>query len=88
MKLLHGFTAHFSPETGSKKRRAEPLAAQNEAGNMFLVRAPWNDTFIHEACTFPHSAFKDQIDAGSRAYAALLKKRSTGVGGAPEVFGL
>ena len=86
MKVLHGFTAHFSPESGSKEQRAEPLAAQTEAGNVYLVRASWNDEFLHEATTFPHSAFKDQIDAASRAYAALLVKGATGVGAAPEVF--
>ena len=71
--LLHGFNARFSPESGSKENRAIPLAAQVEAGNVMLVRAPWNDSFLAEACLFPNSEFKDQIDAGSRAYDYLLQ---------------
>lgn len=71
-KLLHGFTVKFSPETGSKEMRATPLAAQCEAGNVFLLRGEWNDTFINEATLFPNGEFLDQIDAASRAYASLL----------------
>ncbi len=73
-RLLHGFNVSFSPETGSKEMRAVPLAAQAEAGNVYLLRGPWNDTFINEATMFPNSEFKDQIDAGSRAYSSLIRK--------------
>ena len=73
-KLLHGYKVRFSPETGSKEHRAMPLAAQAEAGNLFLLRGEWNDTFINEAALFPNGEFMDQIDAASRAYAHLLQK--------------
>lgn len=71
-KVLQGYTVHFSLETGSKEDRARPLAAQAEAGNIYLVRGPWNDAFIAEATLFPNGQFMDQVDAGSRAYAYLL----------------
>ena len=86
--LLHGFLAHFSPETGAKEDRARPLAAQAEAGNLFLVRGPWNDAFINEAASFPMSQFKDQIDAASRAYSRLIQKRVHGIGAAPVLIGM
>lgn len=86
-KLLHGFNVKFSPETGSKEARAIPLAAQCEAGNVYLLRGPWNDQFIAEATLFPNGAFKDQIDATSRAYAQLLKKKPKSVGGTPCLIG-
>lgn len=70
--LLHGYNVHFSPETGSKDDRAIPFAAQVEAGNVYVVRAPWNDALFAEAQLFPASEFKDQIDALTRAYAWLL----------------
>lgn len=71
--LLSGFNCRFSPETGSKENRAIPLAAQVEAGNVFLVRGAWNDAFLAEAGLFPNSEYKDQIDAASRSYDYLLQ---------------
>lgn len=80
-KLLHGYNCRFSPETGSKENRASPLAAQSEALNVYLVRAAWNDIFIAEACLFPNGQYKDQIDAASRAYSALLRNKKQTVSG-------
>jgi len=74
-RQLHGFNVRFSPESGSKENRAIPIAAQAEVGNVYLVRAPWNDVFIAEACLFPNSKFKDQVDALSRAYDYILANK-------------
>ncbi len=84
VKLLHGYNAKFSPESGSKEQRAGPLAAQCEAGNVYLLRGDWNDAFINEATSFPNGAFKDQIDAASRAYANLVAKRTRLIAGGPK----
>lgn len=73
--LLAGFPAFFTPETGSKEDRARPLAAQVEAGMVDLVRAPWNDSFVAEAASFPMGEHKDQVDASSRAFAHLVRPR-------------
>jgi predicted phage terminase large subunit-like protein len=75
-QLLEGFDVHFSPESGSKEDRAAPLAAQGGAGNLYLIEADWNEAFIKEALVFPAGEFKDQIDASSRGYHELLKKRA------------
>jgi predicted phage terminase large subunit-like protein len=85
-KLLHGYTFLFSPETGSKEDRATPLAAQCESDNVYLVRADWNQSFINESSLFPNGQFKDQIDAASRAYSSLLRKRRRVIGVAPKVI--
>jgi predicted phage terminase large subunit-like protein len=77
--ILHGYNVHFSPETGSKDDRAIPVAAQAEAGNLYMVRAPWNDALLAEAQMFPASEFKDQIDALSRSYAYLLTQNTRSV---------
>lgn len=71
--LLHGYNVRFSPESGSKENRAIPLAAQVAAGNVLLVRAPWNDAFLAEAGLFPNSEYLDQIDACTRAYDYILQ---------------
>ncbi len=86
-KLLQGHDFHFSPESGDKETRARGLAAQSEAGNVCLVKGSWNDAFISEAITFPASTFKDQIDACSRAYARLVKRRERLIGCAPIALG-
>ena len=85
-RLLEGYTFHITTESGSKEDRARPLASQCEAGKIHLVRAPWNRTFLAEACVFPAGRYKDQIDAASRAYARLLTKKSRKVGAAPTLI--
>lgn len=70
--MLAGYIARATPESGSKETRAEPLAAQAEAGNVDIVAGDWNEAFLDEASTFPGGSFKDQIDAASRAFEALV----------------
>lgn len=86
IKLLHGYTVRFSPESGSKVQRAAPFAAQCEGLNVYMLRGEWNDPFISEAEVFDKGEFKDQVDAASRAYASLISKRKTVIGMAPELI--
>lgn len=53
---------------GSKEIRAEPFAAQVQAGNVALCAGSWHDQFIDEAISFPNGKYKDQIDACSAAF--------------------
>lgn len=76
---LAGYTVHFSPETGSKELRAEPLASQAQAGNVSLVRGNWNDAYLDELESFPVGRLRDRVDGSSRAFAALVR------GGASEI---
>ena len=69
--VLAGHDYHFSPETGDKETRALPLAAQAEAGNVFLLEGPWNEAFLSEIEAFPMGKWKDQVDAASRAFTEL-----------------
>lgn len=71
-KKLIGRTLHWSPESGSKEVRAQPIASQAKAKNVVLMRGEWNREFLNEAKTFPRGMFKDQIDAWSRSFARLL----------------
>lgn len=78
-KLLAGYTVRFSPETGDKTQRADPVSAQAEVGNVKIVKTgnpatdAWIDPFLEELTMFPAGTFKDQVDALSRAFAELLK---------------
>ena len=67
-----GFNVRAHRETGSKETRAEPFAAQCEAGNVFLVAGGWNEAFIDELCDFP-AGHDDQVDAASGAFVELLE---------------
>jgi predicted phage terminase large subunit-like protein len=75
---LQGYIARFSPETGSKELRAEPFAAQAQAGNVFIARGPWADAYLSELESFPAGRVRDQVDATSRAYASLISRAAAG----------
>ncbi len=63
IRNLSGFTVKKEKVTGDKVTRSEPYAAQLEAGNIKLIKAEWNRTFIAEHESFPHGKYKDQVDA-------------------------
>ena len=86
IKLLMGYNVHFSPETGDKKLRAQPLAAQAEAGNVDIVRAEWNGAFLDEGEDFPLGKFKDQFDAASRGFVFLIPKKKPVIVVGPEII--
>ena len=71
IKYLSGFDVTSAPESGSKEVRAEPMAAQWQAGNFDVFYAPWNDMYFDQLESFPASKFKDMVDAGSSAFAEL-----------------
>lgn len=50
--MLAGYRVSARTVTGSKSTRAEPASAQAEAGNIDIVRAPWNDVFFSEIEAF------------------------------------
>ncbi len=71
---LAGYNLVITSETGSKASRAAPVAAQIEAGNVSIVRATWNHAFLEELRDFPYGIKDDQVDALSRAFAALIEQ--------------
>jgi predicted phage terminase large subunit-like protein len=75
-KLLTGHNLHFSTESGDKEVRATPLTSQINAGNVVMVKAPWNRILTDEMASFPRGSFDDQVDACSRAFNGLLKQRT------------
>lgn len=78
LKLLHGYTAEATLEEFSKEARARPLVGQAEAGNVVIVRGPWNDLFLDNLTMFPLEG-KDITDAFSRAYKWHVNNRSRSV---------
>lgn len=77
---LAGHDVRFSPETGDKDFRATPFAAQVEAGMVYYVQASWNADYLGELAAFgPGAAYKDMVDASSRAFSELAKDRGPGL---------
>jgi len=83
-EVLAGHRARAEGATGDKTIRATGLAAQQQAGNVRLVRRvvdqvtgekgpqSWFDPMIEESRGFPHGAHDDMVDAASSAYNALV----------------
>jgi predicted phage terminase large subunit-like protein len=76
IRQLAGFVVRADRPTGDKRARAEPYAAQCEAGNVRLTRAAWNQSYVEELCLFPNCGFADQVDASSGAFNKLALGRS------------
>ena len=71
IRNMAGFTIYADRVSGDKLTRAQPLAAQAYAGNVKLVRGPWNAEFLDELHAFPKGARKDLVDAASGAFNKL-----------------
>lgn len=81
-RLLAGYDVKFETSTGDKVLRARPLAAQQQAGNVSLVRElrdgtyrepSWWAEFIEEFAVFPNNAHDDQVDATSLGFTHLVE---------------
>jgi predicted phage terminase large subunit-like protein len=74
-RMLAGYRVRTVRVTGPKEIRAEPFAAQVEAGNVWIVSGgAWVPAFIEECRTFPNGTHDDQIDAASDAFTALTHR--------------
>lgn len=76
-RKLHGTRFDFSPESGDKRGRASPLAAQVNVGNVRMLKGDWNQDLLSEMMSFPRGTHDDQVDAASRAYNAQIARTST-----------
>jgi predicted phage terminase large subunit-like protein len=76
IRNLAGFRVYADRVTGSKQVRAEPFAAQVQAGNVFLRDGPWVEAFLDECETWPNGKYSDQVDAAAGAFNRLIKPYS------------
>lgn len=68
VKMLAGFLVKTIGESGSKESRAEPFAAQWQAGNVDVLIAEWNEMYFNQLESFPESKFKDMVDGSSSSF--------------------
>lgn len=79
IKFLSGFDVVARLESGSKQTRAEPMAAQWQAGNFDILHADWNEAYITQLENFPDGTFKDMVDASANAFAEIEIKSAFNV---------
>ena len=58
-------------ESGNKVTRFGPFSAQCRAGNVKILRAPWNEDLFRILEGFPELAHDDEVDACSGALEML-----------------
>lgn len=71
VKLLAGYNVRTEMAKADKTTRADPFAAQCEAGNVKVVEGTWNAAFRNELTAFPHGTNDDQVDFASGAFNKL-----------------
>ena len=74
--LLSGYDARTRPETGDKIVRFGPFSAQAQAGNVRVVRGPWNDAFFTALENFPEG-HDDDADASAGAYDMVINEKQS-----------
>jgi predicted phage terminase large subunit-like protein len=83
IRLLAGWTVRAVRKRTDKVVSAGPVSAQCSAnvtatsarpGNVYIVRAPWNEIFIRELEQFPEGSHDDQVDALSGVFDRLTKQ--------------
>ncbi len=81
---LAGYKTKINVARESKGTRAKPFSAQVEAGNVKVVRGPWNKEYLNELENFDGTDKRicDQVDASSGAFFLLTGKRKAGTWGA------
>lgn len=71
IKFLSGFDVTTVAESGTKEARAEPMAAQWQAGNFDIVFGQWNEEYLLQLENFPDGKFKDMVDASANAFSEI-----------------
>lgn len=68
VRLLAGYDVRVEAPRVNKETAARPVSAQCEAGNVKILRRPWNEAFFLELENFPEGAHDDQVDVLSGAF--------------------
>jgi predicted phage terminase large subunit-like protein len=71
IRNLAGHNVYADRVTGSKHVRAQPFAAQVQAGNVGLIGGGWVQEFWDECEMWPKGKFDDQVDAAAGAFNKL-----------------
>jgi len=75
VRNLAGFRIITYHPTGDKEARAYALSSQVGGGTVHVLKRNWTRDYIEELRFFPHSKYKDQVDASSSAFNRLARKK-------------
>lgn len=77
-RLLAGFNVRFKPVSGDKTTRFSAFSAQAQAGNVIVLRGPWNDEWSSSLESFPpeNKGHDDDADSTAEAFNALVETRA------------
>ena len=75
-RMLAGFDVRTVTISKDKITRAKPVSAQAEAGNIKVLRAPWNNEFFDELENFPVGQHDDCVDVLSLGFNELCTGNS------------
>lgn len=67
-KILTGYSFMSNPVTGNKITRAEPMAAQWQNGNIYMLEGEWNKPYLDEMDGFPDLLHDDYVDSSSDGF--------------------
>src|SRR5216683_5774577 len=71
VRALSGFDVTSAGESGNKITRFGPFSSQCRAGNVKILRGPWNEDLFRVLEGFPDLAHDDEVDACSGALEML-----------------
>ena len=74
VRALSGYTVTPAPESGDKLTRFGPFSSQSRAGNVKILRGPWNEDLFRVLEGFPDLAHDDEADACSGASKCSIHK--------------
>ncbi|MNL05977.1 Terminase-like family protein [compost metagenome] len=74
-RLLSGHNVRSYPARQDKVTRAKPFSAQAEAGNVKILRGPWNEDYLNELESFPNGSHDDQVDGSSGGFSVANEHR-------------
>lgn len=75
-QVLLGYRVRFAPASGDKITRFGAFSAQAEAGNVVVLRGPWNEDWFGALESFgPDVDHDDDADSTSEAFNELIGKR-------------
>lgn len=71
---LAGYNVKAYQKRNGKEEDWTPLSAQCEAGNVDMVKAPWNDALVNELEALPLGKHDDQADACSGGFGVIVSQ--------------
>lgn len=86
VKMIAGVDARGVSSTKDKLIRAKPLAAQAEAGNVYLLVGPWNEMFLNHMHGQPELPHDDMMDSAGGGFEDLTAPENMGVEYGPKIW--